>query len=334
MLDLLLLDCQVANTKAQSIKNSTKKNLMIYLNSYKLFCDRFGFDLFPCDNKQLCRFGQYLARTFKSAEAVGNYQSGVRTCHALLGLEIPDPSEKQMQMFTQGLKRILLHAVKQAEPMTPELLLRISKVVNYKDDVELVAWVAVLLGFYMFMRCSNLVPDTMDDYNVNQQFCRVDLNITSSESVMMVEVRWSKTVQFRQKILRYPVLPAQNKVVCPVYWTFHMINRIPAEPKDPAFMVYIKGQKLALSANQLIYRLRKWLILLGNVEPEVYSLHSLRRGGATFAYQCNIESEMIHTLGSWASDAYKCYIDVTKDQRYDSMKAFVEGLNQMCIESH
>ena len=42
---------------------------------------------------------------------------------------------------------------------------------------------------------------------------------------------------------------------------------------------------------------------------------------------------MICTLGSWSSDACKRYIDVTMDQRYDSMKAFVEGLNQLCVDT-
>ena len=331
-MDLWLLDCEVAHTKAESLKDSTKKNLLTYLKAYSLFCDRFGFDLFPCDNKQLCRFVQYLARTFTSAEAVGNYQSGVRTCHALLGLEIPDPKDKQMQMFSQGLKRILIHAIKQAEPMTPELLLKISKVVNYRDQVEMVAWVATLLGFYMFMRRSNLVPDTMDNFNINEQFCRADLNIINLDSAMMAEVRWSKTLQFRQKILRFPVLPAQNKAICPVYWTHHMVNAIPAGPQDPAFTVKLEGQTLALSANQLLLRIRKWLTLLGVGNTNSYTLHSLRRGGATFAYRCNIEGEMIKALGSWSSDAYKRYIDTTMDQRYDSMKAFVEGLNQICRE--
>ena len=174
--------------------------------------------------------------------------------------------------------------------MTPELLLRLSKVVNYLDDVETVAWTAVLLGFYMFMRKSNLVPSTMDTYNIQEQFCRADLNITDINAAMVTEVRWSKTLQFKQRILRFPVLPAKNKAICPVFWTYHMINRIKVGPTDPAFALRIKDKILALSANQLIYRLRKWLILLGDVDPTLYSLHSLRRGGATFAYRCNIEN--------------------------------------------
>ena len=39
---------------------------------------------------------------------------------------------------------------------------------------------------------------------------------------------------------------------------------------------------------------------------------------------------MIKLLGDWASDAYKRYIDVSMDKRYDSMKLFVEALNRIC----
>ena len=83
-----------------------------------------------------------------------------------------------------------------------------------------------------------------------------------------------------------------------------MINKVPALPHDPAFTIWEKGEKAALSANQLLARIRKWLLLL-KLPADDYSLHSLRRGGATFAHQCNIEGEMIQLLGNWASMAYK-----------------------------
>ena len=106
-------------------------------------------EYFPCDNKQLCRFGQHLSQTFESPEAVCNYLSGIRTCLALMGLELPDVNDRQLKMFTTGLKQIMPHAVKQAEPVTPELLIKLSKVVNYKDQVEMVAWMGLLQGFYI-----------------------------------------------------------------------------------------------------------------------------------------------------------------------------------------
>ena len=109
--ELAELDQLVAQTKGQAVKDSTKKGYLTHLSAYTEFCDRFGFLYFPCDNIQLCRFGQYLVkyRNMKSADSVGNYISGIRTCMALAGFHIPDPLEKQMQLFTQGLKSILPH---------------------------------------------------------------------------------------------------------------------------------------------------------------------------------------------------------------------------------
>ena len=147
---------------------------------------------------------------------------------------------------------------------------------------------------------------------------------------MMIEIRWSKTIQYREKILRLPVLPTQNKAICPVFWTHYMVDKIPVGPQDPVLALKLGNIVIALSANQLIYRIRKWLLLLG-YDASLYSLHSLRRGGATFAYQANIEGEMTKLLGHWASDTYKRYVDVSMDKRYDTMKTFVEALNTMCV---
>ena len=69
-------------------------------------------------------------------------------------------------------------------------------------------------------------------------------------------------------------------------------------------------------------------------DETIFSLHSLRRGGATFAYQSNMEGDMIKLLGDWTSDCYKRYVDVSMDKRYDSMKAFVEALNRLCLDSY
>ena len=127
----------------------------------------------------------------------------------------------------------------------------------------------LLLGFYLFLHKSNLVPDNMDTFNSEQQFCRGDINLLGLEKAMMIEIRWSKTIQHKQKILRLPVLPANNKAVCPVFWVHYMVNKIPAKSTDPVLALAANGKTLALSANQLIYRYRKWLLLAGS-NPVIY----------------------------------------------------------------
>ena len=321
---------EVAATKGESVKESTKRNLLTQLEAYQKFCDRYLLAYFPCDNKQLCRFEQHLRHTFQSPDAINNYLSGVRMILVLLGLEIPDPRDRQMQMFNVGLKRVMQHTVKQAAPITPAILAKMSKVVNFKDKIEMIAWTAALLGFYMFLRKSNLVPDAMDKFDALHQFRRADAHFLRLDRAMMFEIRWTKTIQFRQKILRVPVLPADNKAICPVFWVHKMLQDNPGEPEDPLFLIKTPQQRLCLSANQLINRIRKWLKLIGE-DDMAYSLHSLCRG-VTFAYQSDMEGEMIKLLGGWASDCYKRYIDISIDKRYDSMKAFVEALNKLAAE--
>ena len=48
--------------------------------------------------------------------------------------------------------------------------------------------------------------------------------------------------------------------------------------------------------------------LLGSARR--FSGHSLRRGGATFAFQCGIPSELIKLQGDWRSDAYMLYLSL------------------------
>ena len=276
-IELMILDAEVAHTKGQSVKDSTKRSLLTYLNSYEKFCKYFMLPYFPADNRQICRFGQFLARTFKSPDAVGNYQSAIRTFTALLCFPIPNPQDKEMQMFTRGLKRVLDHEVNQAEPITPEILIKLIRVVDYTSQIEMVAWVATLVGFTMFLRRSNLVSESMDAFDPRMQFRRMDFHVSGPLSVMMAEISWAKNIQFRQKILRLPVLPVENKAICPVMWVHYMVNQIPALPHEPAFTIMVQGQKMALSANQLVARLRKWLRVIKE-NDEQYSLHSLRRG--------------------------------------------------------
>ena len=117
----------------------------------------------------------------------------------------------------------------------------------------------------------------MDNFNREQQLCRKDINLLGLDKAMMIEIRWSKTIQYKQKVLRVPVLPAKNKAICPVFWVYYMIARIPVAPDQRALALSSRKEVLALSANQLIYRFRKWLLLIG-MDASLLSLHSIRRG--------------------------------------------------------
>ena len=51
----------------------------------------------------------------------------------------------------------------------------------------MVGWTALLLGFYLFLRKSYLVPDTMTTFNIDQQFCRGGINLLGLDRAMMIQ---------------------------------------------------------------------------------------------------------------------------------------------------
>ena len=138
---------------------------------------------------------------------------------------------------------------------------------------------------------------------------------------MLANIKWSKTNQYRERKLLLPLVRNYKTILCPVFWFNYMTKRIPAPPSAPAFC-YIKNNKLV----PIIYKeaqeqMREWLSALGE-RASAYSMHSLRRGGCLTAFEANLPSLAIKTLGDWASDCYLTYIDITLDTRMKAWTLF------------
>ena len=52
-----------------------------------------------------------------------------------------------------------------------------------------------------------------------------------------------------------------------------------------------------------------------NKNPDFYSSHSFRRGGATWAFVSEVPSELIQLYGDWKSDAYKRYLKFSLENK-------------------
>ena len=61
-------------------------------------------------------------------------------------------------------------------------------------------------------------------------------------------------------------------------------------------------------------KLRNTLKLAG-INPQNYSGHSFRRGGATFAMRSGVPFPLIKCQGDWASDAFERYLAITLQDR-------------------
>ena len=56
----------------------------------------------------------------------------------------------------------------------------------------------------------------------------------------------------------------------------------------------------------------------------MFSEHSFRRGGATWAFQSGVPGEMIQILGDWASDAYKKVLEFSMQDKLSIASCLLE----------
>ena len=313
------LDEEMEQKTLHGLGGSSVKSFRTHVNAYVEFCILFGLHLFTVTVTHFRRYITHLQRTHKSVESIKNYVSGVKKLFYLVGIEPPDLSDYLYNLTLRGILRDKDHVVRRANPVTPELLAAMFQHVDVNSEVQLVAWVAILLGFYMFFRKSNLVPDSISSFNLSKHLSRG--NIYKWGDIFIVRVFWAKNVQFHERELIIPLLPNIDKRICPVYWLQHMLDNLPGVSSDPALLTLRNDKVTPLTYGQLTYWLRKWVQSAG-LDPKLFSSHSLRRGGATWAARCGLPSHVIRLLGDWRSQAFLKYIDMTLQSKFEAMITF------------
>ena len=157
--------CKRTISKAHAL--GTKANHCMHKKSYYRFCDKFQLNPIPANDWQYCQYAQYLAWEDKVPETVENYVRTVRLMHKLKNEYVPAPLQIHFKLLTEGLKKECKKPVKQADSLDHDILKQLFPHVNLEQELQVVTWVAVLVGFNLVLRVSNLGPRARKDFNKN-----------------------------------------------------------------------------------------------------------------------------------------------------------------------
>ena len=124
--------------------------------------------------------------------------------HRLADMECPPPNQIHFKLLTEGLKKTCKKPVKQAEVMTHQTLKEIYHHVDFTSELEAVAWVAVLVGFTLILRVSNLGPEARHKFDPDRNFMRDDYMFM--KNLPSLSIRWSKTIQHHNKVMWAPLV--------------------------------------------------------------------------------------------------------------------------------
>ena len=89
------------------------------------------------DEWQLCHYAIYMADRVIAHGTVTNYISRVNNLQHLAGYPTMPPGSPNLKLVMDGLKAYLARPVKQAQPITFDIITDISEIVNRNNDFEL-----------------------------------------------------------------------------------------------------------------------------------------------------------------------------------------------------
>ena len=265
------LEQALHKTQAAVYSTGTLKNLVCQWRSFLWFCAKYKITHWPIDKHELCLYAQFLAYSFKSAKSVRSYMYGVRTLHILTKVKPPNMADIEVRIMLKGLNKKLITPVKQAQPLTPDVLMDILAFLDLNKRADLLFWGSLLMGFFGMFRKSNLIPDRRDAFDPTRQLMRG--HVQFREGIAIIQGTWTKTIQGREKVLEILIFPKENSPLCPVTVLKAILSK-PGRSQHPLFGTH---REVAFTYSQWQRKFRKLLKKAGYRES-AFSSHSMRRG--------------------------------------------------------
>ena len=225
--------------------------------------------------------------------------------HLLLDFAYPTESF-QLKLVFKGLARLNPHIPRKAFPITPQILLEFFALLDLSRLKDATYWSLFLIMFFLMARKSNMVPVSARCFDSQKQLLRGDIAV--HDRMLVISLKWSKTNQFGDRLLKIPVLAIPGSPLCPFRAYCHMISLIPTDASSPAFCLPLSVGTVSPVLYADLLAVVKLLIRATGRNPDLFSSHSFRRGGCSWAFKSKVPSELIQIHGDWMSDAYKEYL--------------------------
>ena len=251
----------------------------------------------------VCWFVEYLAAQAYTPGTISNHVSHIRTFYKLSSLQDAPLYHYRVHLALRAVAINVRHAPNPKLPVTPEILRLVIPALRLGPHADL-AVLAILMMFMGFFRQSSLLPLSLRTFDHTRHPTPHDAWLTSAG--LNIRLKWSKTLQ-RSGDLRTLLLPPTKDVaLCPVKaYTRYTAQAPPTTHRGP-LLALPDGNPATV---RLITGLWKRALNRVGLPVTNYSLHSLRRGAATYTHNdANAKLNDVMAQGTWRSTAVRDYI--------------------------
>ena len=171
-----------------------------------------GIRSVPISQLGLGHYIAFLSRrlTFSS---VRQYLNAVRLMHLEAGHSNLLDNNWYVTSILKGVKRTKGASVCQKFPITIDILKCIFTKLTLTSSFDRTFWAACLVGFFSFFRKSNLLVESHILFDPKCHLCASDVEFTAEGGILTV--RWSKVIQFRERVLHIPKPKIIDSPFCP-----------------------------------------------------------------------------------------------------------------------
>ena len=121
-----------------------------------------------------------------------------------------------------------------------------------------------------------------------------------------------------------PLVPGQVTALDPVCHYAKLVSENVVHEMYPAFS-YIDNGRIKCVTHKSFTKFLKSLLVLVGLDPDLWSGHSFRRGGASLLYRLGIDPLTIQACGDWSSDTFLRYIEVNIDRLWSAQVAMASS---------
>ena len=295
---------QAAHTATQAFRPSTRRNHSTMIRAFISFCLHFDLRYLDPEPDTIPIYIQFLTRTMTSPHSIQNYIAAISMLHHMANRP-PPPKTFIITSMLRAIHLTIRHVPNQKLPLTSDMLNRICTLCDTLAATGRMLKAVFLLLFFTFARQSNVAPRSSTSFDPSRHLSPAD--IFFSPPGMVVLIKWSKTMQTGQHVL-LPV-PTIRHIHCPVRALRAMLtDHTPTRDyrNSPLFR-HPQHQNLAVTTSYLAQALGTILTAL-QYPAHQYSLHSMRRGGASAAYHAGVNHARVKSHGTWSSDAFWQYV--------------------------
>ena len=237
--------------------------------------------------------------------------SAIRWYHRYYTGVVPELDEGY-QLLMKGVRRMSKPTQKK-HPLTSKMLRRLHGAINWQAPIQQLAWGTILLSYFFLLRRSEIFKvdgqwkpfvlrlGDAQFYDKNENVCDVQ-----HASMVGIVLHGAKNNQYGRQEVRYQ-FKTNDPVLCPVValaWARMAAKQFGTKPDMPLTSTGTNGR--GIGNGQVVQTLKALARDMG-LNPDDYSTHSMRIGGATALINSGAQSLVIKLLGRWMSNCFETY---------------------------